>query len=86
MSEQEKTAEILKPFGAFKTPGPSKEVIELLQIWLDKAKIGEITSVALTGCTPHHKTIAQFEAGNDGLALLIASIVLLQDDILSQYR
>jgi hypothetical protein len=82
----EKTAEILKPFGDYFTPGPSRDVIEALEECLASAKRGEIVAIAIATLNCQGSTATFTERGNRGFAELLGAVSMMEDDIKKKWR
>lgn len=79
-------AEILKPFGDYKTPGPSADVIELLAETLEMAVRGDVTGIAIAMIRPDTFVKTRAIAGNHGMATLLGAVTVMQDDIIRMWK
>lgn len=87
MAQEEKpTAEIIKPFGEYRTPGVSKDIIDLIERVLARAEAGEVAGVAITFITPNGHTCSEVAFGSAGYAAMAGATVALQSTILQQWR
>lgn len=75
------TAEILKPFGDYKVPGPNAEIVLLLEELLEMAKKGEIIGIAVATITKAHKVGNINLVGSASYAELLGAADILKDDI-----
>jgi hypothetical protein len=71
-------AEILKPFGEFKTPGRQEEVAKMLRRLADEADRGEIIGAAVATINRNEDAGTFYQPGSAGWARLIGSLALLQ--------
>lgn len=81
-----KTAEIIKPFGNYMTPGRNQDVVDILRTALLEAEKGEITGIALVLISPNHYTLTRMCTGNHGWSVLIGGIAMAQDDCIRKWR
>lgn len=86
MSEDKKTAEILTPFGEFKTPGINQNTIETLELVLARAKAGEVTAVAIAFITPGNHAACEIAFGAVGYAMMLGASVAMTDTIMRKWR
>lgn len=80
------TAEILKPFGAYRTRGRNESVIENLKEILARAELGEITGFALVVLNDNGDVDTLTVAGNHGFPMLAGSVACLQDDLMRKWK
>jgi hypothetical protein len=69
---------ILKPFGDYKTPGPSADVISLLEEMLEKAKHGEILAIAIAAVRPDGYVQTRAHKGNRGMSEIVGAVAVMQ--------
>lgn len=86
MKQPVKTAEIIKPFGDYQTPGPNKRVIATLRDILDGAERGEILAVAVAMIKAGGIVHIRGESGNRGMAELVGAVSVLQHDMLQDWK
>jgi len=81
-----KQAEIIKPFGDYKTPGPNENVIAILRKTLEEAERGEIVAVAIASICSGGFVGVRFEVGSRGTSEIVGAVTVLQHDILSDWK
>jgi hypothetical protein len=86
MNPPEKSAEILTPFGKYRTPQASKEIIDLMEEMLERAKRGEVTALALVALAPNDHSITAWRQGQHSMFTVVGLIDILKDDVLDQGR
>ena len=80
-------AKVATPFGLHSVPGPSADVVDLLETLLAQAKRGEIVGIAATVINPAKYTMSKWASdGPVGNNDLIAGIAWLQNDYLMTQR
>jgi hypothetical protein len=72
---------ILTPFGDYKTPMPSSEVIDLLRDALEKAERGEIAGVAIAMIDGAGVCRTRAVRGTRGMAEIVGAVAVMQDDL-----
>lgn len=78
--------EILKPFGEYRTPGPSISCIELLRETLELAERGEIVAIAIAALTPSGFTRTRADRGSRGMGEIIGAVAVMQDDLIRMWK
>ena len=86
MKNIKNNAEIIKPFGDYKTPGPNENVIEILQKTLKEAERGEIVAVAITMINAAGFVGVRFDTGNCGMSELVGGVTVLQHDLIADWK
>lgn len=86
MKKQNKLAEIIKPFGDYKTPGPNENVIKILRETLEEAEHGEIVAVAIAAINSGGFISVRCQKGSRGMAEIIGAVAVLQHDILESWE
>ncbi len=71
------SAEIIKPFGDYKTEGPQEGVVQTLKSLLARAEKGEITSLACSFQLANGFLSYAYAAGSGGYTALVASVAML---------
>jgi hypothetical protein len=79
-------AQILKPFGDYKTPGPNDSVIEMLREALAHAESGECVGVAIAMLAPSGFVKTRAVQGSRGMAELLGAVALMQDDLIRRWK
>jgi hypothetical protein len=79
------SAEILKPFGDYKTPDANDAVIKALEDLVAKAKAGEIQSFACAYVMSNDWTAYRNENGTSGLARLLGAVTVMQHAICNSW-
>ena len=80
------SAEILKPFGDYRTPGVDAEVVDLLRKTLAAAEKGEIIGVAIACIRANGFTLTRANRGSAGTGELIGAVALLQAEMIENWR
>lgn len=80
------TAEILKPFGDYKTPGIDPSVVELLRKALAMAERGEITGVAIAAIAGNGFSPTRANRGTASIGELIGTVAVLQAEMIGNWR
>lgn len=71
------SGEIVRPFGpSVLAPEPDKDVVELLERWLDRARRGEIVAVAVAGVAPNRDITTEWHGGAGANSMLAAMAYL----------
>jgi len=86
MKKMNRPAEIIKPFGDYKTPGPNQNVISLLQKLLEEAERGEIVAVAVATICEGGFVGVRFDVGSRGTSELVGAVAVLQRDLLEDWK
>ena len=79
------TAEILKPFGEYRTPGIQEEVVVLLRRLLNDAENGDIIGCAVATVNRHEECRTYYQPGAGGWARLIGNVAALQHTMLKDW-
>jgi hypothetical protein len=75
------TAEILKPFGHFETPGVDPQLVEMMEEILERARKGEITAVGVALINGANEIENYSHVGTAGWGRLLGAVTLMQHDI-----
>lgn len=86
MTTHTKTAEIIKPFGDYRTPGPNDKVIEILKKCLEEAERGEIVAVAITSINAGGWINCNWECGSRGRSEIVGAVTMMQHDIMADWK
>lgn len=86
MIKQPKTAEIVKPFGEYKTPGANAYVIKALRETLEQAERGEIFGVAIASINARGYVHIKCEKGSCGMAEIVGAVAILQHDMMINWE
>ncbi len=86
MKNQNKPAEIIKPFGDYKTPGPNEKVIDVLRKALDDAERGEIVAVAIASICAVGFVGVRYEVGSRGTSEMVGAVTVMQHDLLADWK
>jgi len=79
-------AEILKPFGSYRTPGIDENVVETLENLLERAVSGEITGVAVAYMTGGNHACSEVAFGSAGYAAMLGATVAMQATMLEAWK
>lgn len=83
---EQKTAEILTPFGDYKTPLPSQKVIQILERALHQAQRGDVVGVALAVVDGRGFVSTRAERGTRGMAEMVGAVAVMQDDLIRLWK
>lgn len=86
MKNKNKPAEIIKPFGDYKTPGPNEKVIDLLRKTLEEAERGEIVAVAVASICAGGFIGVRVDVGSRGMSEMVGAVTVLQHDLLADWK
>ena len=86
MEKPNKTADIIKPFGEYKTPGPNGRVIEELTKILEQAQRGEIVSFAIAIIRESGWVGSRFVVGSRGMSEIVGAVTILQHDLVEDWK
>ncbi|HTS05453.1 MAG TPA: hypothetical protein VMP68_07710 [Candidatus Eisenbacteria bacterium] len=86
MKNIKNNAEIIKPFGDYKTPGPNENVIAILRQTLEEAERGEIVAVAISMINAAAFVGSRFDTGSRGMSELVGAVTILQHDLLADWK
>lgn len=79
------SAEILKPFGDYSTPGVDPDLVRLAEQLLAEAKAGEIIGFAVAIVRPNHMIGSLTRRGSCSTAEIAGAVAGLQYDILKNW-
>ena len=82
----ERSAEILKPFGDYKTPGVQEEVVEVLKNALEQAERGEVSALGLVLLAPNKFCRTRSVQGSCGYGELVGGISILHYDAIRAWK
>lgn len=80
------SAEILKPFGEYLTPGVDADVVTMLREILAKAEHGELVAVAIAGVMQNGCVLTRANIGSRGTGELLGAVCVLQTEICEEWR
>jgi len=86
MKKTNKPAEIIKPFGDYRTPGPNQNVISVLRKLLEEAERGEIVAVAVASICAGGFVGVRFDVGSRGMSEMVGAVTVLQHDLLEDWK
>ena len=85
MKTPNRTADIIKPFGEYRTPGPNKNVIALLKKTLEEAERGEIVAIAMAAISDGGFVCIRVDKGSRGMSEMIGAVSVMKHDLLEDW-
>lgn len=81
-----RSAEILKPFGEYKTPGVQEDVVSILKDALKQAQRGEVAALGLVLLAPNKLCRTRSVQGACGYGELVGGISILHYDAVKAWK
>ena len=80
------TAEILKPFGDYKTPGVSEGIVDMLEELLVLVKAGEVQAAGVVLINQNGFVRTRAHKGNRGMAEMVGAVAVMQHDLIRLWK